>query len=240
MKAVIDIVLLAILLHGAWSGYKKGLIMGIGGILCIIVSIYGANLLANTFSYDVVPALKPFAGGFMEGRISGDGGVLEDMGWDGLNLSVEDLLAAHPEDKEVFAAACYENVGIDSRSAKAMAESAVEYARTNDLSVTDGVIHQLCISVSYVGCFILAFLIIIIVLTVVGNLPNLSYKIPHLDIVNDIAGTILGVLSSAMLCVVLVWALKFMGIIIGSDTLDSTVLGGWFSEKDFLFKYLGI
>lgn len=240
MKIAIDIILLAILLHGAWSGYKKGLIMGIGGILCIIVSIYGANLLANTFSHDVVPALKPFAGGFMEGRIDAEEGVLDSMGWGGLDYSVDDLLAIHPEDKDEFAAACYENIGIDPRSASAMAEGALEYAQTNGTGVVEGVIHQLCESVSYVGCFVLAFLLIIIVLTVVGNLPNLSYKIPHLDIVNDIAGTLLGIVNAAMLCVVLVWCLKFMGIIIGGDTLGETVLGNWFSQKDFLFPYLGI
>ncbi len=240
MKIAIDIILLAILLHGAWSGYKKGLIMGIGGILCIIVSIYGANLLANTFSFDVVPALKPFAGGFMEGRIDAEGGVLDDMGWGDLNYSVEDLLAIHPEDKDKFAAACYENIGIDSRSAAVMAESALDYAETSGDGVVDAVIHQLCASVSYVGCFTLAFLMILIILTVIGNLPNLSYKIPHLDIVNDILGTLLGLANSALLCVVLVWALKFLGIIIGSDTLGETILGSWFSEKDFLFPYLGI
>ncbi len=38
----------------------------------------------------------------------------------------------------------------------------------------------------------------------------------------------------------LVWALKFTGLIIGKDTLASTRLGGWFLGKDFLFKYLGI
>lgn len=240
MKAAIDIILLAILLHGAWSGYKKGLIMGIGGILCIIVSIYGANLLANTFSMDVVPAMKPFAGGFMEGRIDAEEGVLDSMGWGDLNYSVDDLLAIHPEDKETFAAACYENIGIDSRSAKVMAEAALDDAETNGVGVVEGVIQQLCESVSYVCCFTLAFIMIIIVLTVVGNLPNLSYKIPHMDIVNDIAGTLLGIVNAAMLCVVLVWCMKFLGIIIGSDTLGETILGSWFSEKDFLFPYLGI
>lgn len=240
MKTVIDLILLAILLHGAWSGYKKGLIMGIGGILCIIISIYGANLLANTFSHDVVPALKPFAGGFVEGRVGAEGGVLETMGWDELDYSLEDLLAMHPEKEADFAAACYENIGIESRAARTMALEALEYAESNDMDTLEGVIYQLCQRMSYVACFILAFLMIIIVLTVLGNLPNLSYKIPHLDIVNDIAGTLLGLVSAGMLCVVLVWALKFLGIIIGSDAVGESILGGWFSEKDFLFEYLGI
>ena len=49
MKAILDIIFIAIILACAWTGYKKRLIMGIGGILAIIISIYGANLLSNTF-----------------------------------------------------------------------------------------------------------------------------------------------------------------------------------------------
>ena len=37
MKAIIDLILVGILILCAWSGYKKGLIMGIGGILVIPV-----------------------------------------------------------------------------------------------------------------------------------------------------------------------------------------------------------
>ena len=66
MKAIIDLVLLGILVICVWNGYKKGIIMGVGGILCIIIAIYGANLLANTFYHDLVPAMKPFANGFTE------------------------------------------------------------------------------------------------------------------------------------------------------------------------------
>ena len=240
MKAVIDIVLLAILLHGAWSGYKKGLIMGIGGILCIVVSIYGANLLANTFSYDVVPALKPFAGGFVESRIDGEGGVLEAMGWDDNDYSAADLLEQYPERKAEFAQECFENLGIDSRSANVMAEEAIFHSAESDDDMVDSVIHILCQRVSYVGCFVLAFLMILIILTVIGNLPNLSYKIPHLDIVNDVMGVLLGIVNGAMLCAVLVWCLKFLGMIIGSGTLEDTILGGWFNKQDFLFKFLGL
>ena len=71
IKAIIDLVLLGILIVCVWSGYKKGIIMGVGGILCIIVAIYGANLLSNSFSFDVVPALKPFANGYTETMLNG-------------------------------------------------------------------------------------------------------------------------------------------------------------------------
>ena len=92
-KAIIDLVLLGVLIICVWSGYKKGIIMGVGGILCIIVAVYGANLLANSFSYDVVPALKPFANGYTETMMNGsDSTVMKRMGWEGSTYRVEDLV----------------------------------------------------------------------------------------------------------------------------------------------------
>ena len=240
-ETIIDLVLLGILIICVWSGYKKGLIMGVGGIVCIIVAIYGANLLANTFSYDIVPAMRPFASGYTEGMLMGkDSKVMKAMGWEDYSYSVDDLLERYPERREEFCAECYKTLGIDPSAADTMAKRAVDYWEENGGGSINAVVHTLCATISYVGCFVLAFLLIIIILTVLGNLPNLSFKLPRFDVVNDILGALLGLITGVMFCVLLVWALKFMGLIIGKDTLASTRLGGWFLGKDFLFKYLGI
>lgn len=240
MKAIIDLVLVGILVICAWNGYKKGLIMGIGGILCIIIAIYGANLLANTFYHDVVPALKPFANGYTESMVSKDSAVMRDMGWSGSSYSLEDLLEQNPERKEEFCKTCYQHLGLNESTAEIMAEKAVTYAGETGCTVWAAVGQVLCETVSYLGCFILAFLIVAIILTVLGNLPNLSFKLPGLDTVNDIAGAVLGLVTGLLYCIVLVWVLKFMGKIIGSDTLASTKLGAVLLRKDFLVQYLGI
>ena len=241
IKAIIDLVLLGILIICVWSGYKKGIIMGVGGILCIIVAIYGANLLANSFSYDVVPALKPFANGYTETIMNGiDSPVMKRMGWDGYQYSVEDLVAMYPERKLEFCSTCYQVLGADPATADRMAEKALTYAAESGSGIRAAVGQILCETVSYAGCFLIAFVLIVIILTVIGNLPNLSYKLPRLDIVNDIVGALLGLVTGLMFCAVLVWALKFTGKLIGNDTLASTRIGGWLLQKNYLLKYLGI
>ena len=241
IKAIIDLVLLGILIVCVWSGYKKGIIMGVGGILCIIVAIYGANLLANSFSFDVVPALKPFANGYTESMLTGsDSAVMKRMGWEGSSYSPEDLVEMYPDRKLEFCSTCYQVLGINAKTADRMAAKAVTYARESGSPIRAAVGQILCETVSYAGCFLIAFLLIIIILTVIGNLPNLSYKLPRLDLVNDILGALLGVVTGLMFCAVLVWALKFMGMLIGSDTLASTRIGGWLLQKNFLLKYLGV
>ena len=240
-KAIIDLVLLGILIICVWSGYKKGIIMGVGGILCIIVAVYGANLLANSFSYDVVPALKPFANGYTETMMNGsDSTVMKRMGWDGSTYRVEDLVEMYPNRKLEFCSTCYQALGFDENLSDRMAEKAVTYARESGSSIRAAVGQILCETVSYAACFLVAFLLILIILTVIGNLPNLSYKLPRFDILNDILGAVLGLVTGLMLCAVLVWALRFLGKLIGTDTLASTRIGGWLLRQGYLTRYLGI
>lgn len=240
MKTIIDLVLIGILLICIWSGYKKGILMGVGGILVILVSIYGANLLANVFSYDLEPAARPFLYGYAEGVINAsDSKVMKEMGWDRYDYSADDLLSRHPDRQEEFCRVCYETVGIDSVTAQSMARRAVVYAQESGGTVTGAMKHILSASLCYVAIFVVAFLLICIVLTVIGNLPNLSYKIPMLDLVNDIGGALLGAVTGFLFCVLLVWALKFLGMLLGSALSDSGI-GGWLLERDLLLPYLGL
>lgn len=240
ISTILTILLAAVLVICAWQGYKKGMIMGIGALLAIVVSIYGADLLSTAFSYDVIPALRPFASGFMEQKIDADEGALDRMGWKDENYSVDDLLIQYPDRKKDFCVACYTSLGIHESAANIMADEVLAYAAENNKDISYSVVQILCEKVCYVGCFILAVLMLLILITVIGNLPNLSYKLPNLDTLNDIFGVLLGLAEGLAFCVIIVWALRFMGIIIGEDTLDSMWLGKKLIEHNFLINYLGI
>ncbi|MCL1828648.1 MAG: CvpA family protein [Oscillospiraceae bacterium] len=238
MDKIIDIIIVAIFLICIWSGYKKGLIMGVGGLVAIVVSLIGANLLSNTFSYEIIPALRPFASGFTEKQIHEK--IIPDMGFEDSDRSIDDILAQNPEIMTEFCVRCYEDLGIRSLTAAKMADEATALAKEKDLGIQHAVVETLCRSVVYVAGFILAFLLLLIILVVIGNLPNLSYKIPNLDLVNDIGGALCGLITAVALCSVLVWAAKFTGMIIGPDTVGKTFLAERLTNLDLLGKALGI
>ena len=240
MEMIVNLLLLGILILCTWSGYKKGIIMGIGGLLAIVVALYGANLVANTFSRDLLPAMRPFATGYMEARKSAEDGIMEQMGWDDTDYSLQDLLERYPERREEFAATCFTDLGVESGTAETLGKRAVAYAEENGTDLFTSAVQVLCETASYLGCFVLAFLLILIVITVIGNLPNLSFKIPNLDWLNDIGGTLLGLATGAAFCIILVWVLKFFGKLIGQDTLAEGWLSHFFLEKDYLKTYLGL
>ncbi len=240
ISTMITILLAAVLVICAWQGYKRGLMMGVGALLALAVSIYGANLLATAFSYDVIPALRPFAAGFMEQRIDGDDGAMERMGWKDEDYSLEDLLKQNPDKKKEFCAACYETLGIHESAANIMADEAVAYDVEHEGDTVYAVVQVLCEKVCFVGCFVLAFLLLIILLTVIGNLPNLSYKLPNLDTLNDILGVLLGIAEGLVFCLLIVWLLRFAGIVIGEDSLEAVWMSDKLLEHNFLIDYLGI
>ena len=244
MKTIIDLVLVAILVICAWTGYKKGIIMGIGGVLVIIISLYGANLLSNAFSSAVVPVMKPFVTGFIEGKMvtkpgSDVLGVLDQLEIDTSTTSLEDLIRETPSLESTVSVGVFEALGINESTAKNMASEVSSAYEAKGGAFTDAISTVLCNRMAFVATFILAFLIILIFLTVIGNLTNLSFKIPNLDWFNDIVGALLGILTGLIFCTIVVWALKYMGIVIGGDTVSKTVLARSFMDADRLTKLIG-
>ncbi len=243
MKLIIDLIFVAILIICGWAGYKKGIIMGIGGLAVIIVSLYGGHLLSTTFSYEVIPALKPFASGYLEARV--ETGLYDLLGYEpdengnyDVELSVNDLFEQNPELRVPAAKAAYKSLGVYDSTAERMAQEAVEYSEENNVALSTGVVQIFCERFTYYLGVILGFVLIAILLTVAGNLLNLSFKFPCLDIINEIGGTVIGVLTGVCFCALLAWAFRFTGKLFSEDTLESTKLASWFLEKDYVYKWL--
>ena len=239
MKTILSLIFLAVLVYSGWAGFKKGLIMGIFSLLAFVISVYGANLLALTYSGEVVDALRPFASGFVEVNIV-DNEIRPAMGIADTALSTADYFAQNPGRETEFCTLIYQKMGIFDATSEQMAAEAVAYAKENNVSAIDAAVEVLCMRISYVGAFLLTFLMILIALTVIGNIPNISFKIPNLDALNDIGGAVLGVAQGVCLLLVFSWALKFTGLLIPQETLMDSFLVSWFMDQDLLVQYLGI
>jgi hypothetical protein len=238
MKTAIDLILLAIIIICVWSGYKKGLIMGIGGMIAIIISLYGACLVSTAYSYDLVTAVRPFASGYVERQVNKT--VLDSLDLTDTELSVDDILAADPELEHQYCYECYRSVGIYDNAADQMATEAEQYAAAQSTDITTGVVEVLCSRITFVGGVVLCFLIFLIILTALGNMPNLTFKIPNMDTLNDAGGAVMGLVKGITYCVLLCWALRFAGLAIGRDTLGETLLAKFFIAIDFITKGVGI
>ena len=84
------------------------------------------------------------------------------------------------------------------------------------------------------GGLVLCFLLILILLVAIANIGNLSFRLPNMEMLDEIGGAVLGFLKGFLYCVLLCWLLSFFGLVIGKDTLAHTTLARFFLAFRFL------
>lgn len=240
MRFIIEIMLLMVILLCTWNGYKKGLVMCIGGILAIIVSLYVGDLLASTFTPAVTPAVHPFISGYMDGSEGKISNTLSDLLGSGSTLSVEDAIKQNPDIKTELCVKSFEKVGVFSSSAEVMAADAISTEDGSGSTLSAAIINVLCNDFTYYIIFLIFFVIALIIFTVLGNILNLSFKIPEMDKLNDVGGIVAGAVKGLLFCVIIVWALKFTGILFPEDELKHTLLTALFLKMNILSHCLTI
>ena len=238
MKWIIDLILLAVVLLSAHAGYKRGLLNEVGAVLCLFVSLYAATLIANTFTYEVVAAVKPFAGGAIESVIADE--VPAMLGYDVNEYSISDIVSNDPEKAVDVAEATFLCLGVYAPTAADLAVDVQEYAAANGVGLKAAIIDVTCNTIVFAATVALFFMIILIFLTVLGNIPNVSFRLPNLEEVDEIGGAVVGVLRGVLMGMLAVWVLKFMGATIGVDTLGSTILGRLFAKIGVVSFFLGV
>ncbi len=233
MRLIMDIILLVIVALGTWTGYRKGLIAGIAGILVVVISLFGGSLLSSAYSREVVPVLEPFVDGYIDSQNTRDKILDQILGYK-TDRSLEDVLEEDGSRRYKYAEECMKELGIYQDRAEEMAVKAVEYSERNGVSMTDAVVSVLCDTIAFVGGLTIAFLLILILLVAIGNIGNLSFRLPNLELLDEIGGAVLGFVKGFLYCVLLCWLLSFLGKVIGEDTIKNTTLAQFFLQVRFL------
>jgi len=133
-----------------------------------------------------------------------------------------------------------EELGLAPDAASTLAMEAVDFTNENGVTLSEGLTDTVCRKVAFAVGFLLFFLLSAIILTVIGNITNLSFRIPYLGRGNEIGGALMGLAEGIFLCMVFAWAFRFMGIIFPDGTLQETHVLSFFMNKNLLASYLGI
>ena len=234
MRILLDIILMLIVALCIWDGYKRGLIGGIAGILAIVISLLAGDYLSNSYAPEAIPVLEPFVSGYIDSQRTRST-VLAEMGFGSTELSLEDVLESDSSLRYDYAMLCMEEVGFHEERAEELAATAVNYSISYGTGMTEAVIATLCDTITHVAGLTLCFLLILILLTAIGNFGNLTFRLPEsLELLDELGGALLGFVQALLFCVLLCWLLSFMGLIIGRDTLNNTLLGRFFLNFRFL------
>ena len=234
MRIILDLILLLIVALCIWNGYKSGLIGGIAGILAIIIAMLAGSTISTNYAYEAIPVLEPFVDGFIDSQNTRDA-VLEKMGYGSTDLSLEDVLESDSSLRYDYAFLCLKEVGFHENRAEELAQRTVHYSEQNELSMTDSVVAILCDTITYVGGLTLCFLLILILLVAISSLGNLVFRLPDsMQLLDELGGALVGFIKGFLYCILLCWLLSFLGLIIGRETLENTLLARFFLSFRFL------
>ena len=237
MTIAINVLCVLILLLAAWGGYKRGLILSAANLAAIVVALYLACLLSAAFSGEIVSGLYPFAKGYVDTQIENT--VMPEMGFDA-DLNVKDALAREPARKQEFCAASFRAAGIAQGPSEQMAEEAIEYSEEQLSDIPTAISQIYCQRLAYVAGTVIAFILVLVLLLAIGNIPNLTFRIPNHPRLDDVGGAFMGLVNGAAYCILLCWALQFAGALIGRETLTNSALAKFFLSIDILTAGVGI
>ena len=81
----------------------------------------------------------------------------------------------------------------------------------------------------------ICFLLILIILVAISNIGNLVIRLPDsLELLDELGGALMGFVTGFLYCVLLCWLLSFLGLVIGKDTIENTLLARFFLSFRFL------
>lgn len=210
MSVLIDLLLVAIIAYSVWKGYRKGLILGISGILALIIAFYGASLIADTYSYEFTSMVKPFIGGFVD---------------DAVNETVQeasenpDFYVTEEEETETYilSVESLKKLGISQSMAESMAKKIDETVTGAGQAVKDAIMEKMSSTLSYMAVFAIVFVLIMIIFAVIANLINLTFSLPGLKLLNKIGGLVLGLVKGLIITFTVAWVLSYMGFLIDAE-----------------------
>lgn len=237
MKMFLTLSLIVVLAICIWSGFKKGLIRGIASLVAIGIAIGGANAFASRYAAELVPALNPFIGGFIDSETNTDE-ILAKLGYGESELSLTDILTQDTSLRYDYAYESIRSIGFYREVSEDLAADAVRYSDSSGVTLTDAVITVLCNTVAYAGCLTIAFIMILILLAALLDMVNLDFHLPNVAVADEVAGAALGFVKGFIYCVLLCWLFGFLGLVIGRDTCEKTILVNFFLAFRFLTKAL--
>ena len=226
LRLILDLVLVLINLFCAWRGFRNGLIAGVLAACAVLFSFYAADILADTYSGEFTRMLEPFISGVVDSAYSTAEDTLEAVGKSGSVYEVSYETAR--------------NVGFMKSAAENVAKSLADNVRETGYTLRAAIVDLLCSVAAYVLTYAVMFVLLIIIFAVIGNLFNLAFKLPGLELVNGLLGLLLGAAKGIMYCFAIVWLLRFTGLLLPEATIDETHVLGRMMESCPLVNYLGI
>ena len=244
MHILIDLLIVLLIGLTAWRGWKKGLIVGLCGLLTLAVSIYGANVVARAFYAEYTQILDPFISGYVDTSTSLVTGTdaSESTGKDDAKTTKPYVFLSQEQKKDVYSVsyAVMRQCGVANRASEKIAQEFAGQYTTVDHTLVEAMGEYLTGRITYMVLFAAVFILFITLFTILENVLNLTFAMPGIEKINRGTGAAVGALRCICLFLVIGCVCRYLGLFIGNDRIASTWLFETMINSNFIANMLGV
>jgi uncharacterized membrane protein required for colicin V production len=216
----IDIAVIGIVVFCGWRGYRNGLIRGVFGVVALIVSLFIASTAATAYSGEFKEILSPFVGGIVDTALTAtpeEGEESEEPDLEGFEEKSDDFIIAYSALRRIGlfgspAAYIADQATEDGEDAETAEEETPEESKPA-FSLSELIAEKLSSTLSYAAVFGIAFILLAIIFTVIGNLIGFVFSLPGLRLLDIIAGAAFGLAKGLIIIFALAAVLRYAGLI---------------------------
>lgn len=247
MHILIDLLILLLIGLTAWRGWKKGVIVGLCGLLALVISIYGAHIVATAYYTEYTQILDPFISGYMDTSTTlvtqdTQDETAGDAAQDDENETKPYVILTDEEKKDVYSVtyAAMRQCGVANRAAeKIAAEFAGQYT-TVDNTLVDAMGEYLTGRITYMILFAVGFILIMTLFTILENVLNLTFAMPGIEKVNRGLGAAVGAIRAICLLLVVCCVCRYLGLFLGNDRISATWIFEGMINSNLIANILGV
>jgi uncharacterized membrane protein required for colicin V production len=229
----IDLAIVAIVVFCGWRGFRNGLIRGVFGVVTLILSLFFASVAASSYSDEFTDIINPFVSGIV------DTAIVEAMEDD----TEYDLSKFENESENFFIAyKALRRIGLPESPAARIADlttSGRGGMGIPNIMLSDYLAYRLSSVLAFVAVFGIAFILLAIVFTVIGNLIGFVFSLPGLALVDSVAGATFGLAKGLLMVLILATVVRYVGLL-APDMLDNTRVLKYIVNNNPIANVIGI
>lgn len=210
---IIDAIALAVLVGLVLWGARKGLLRTLTGLLVIVVSLVGANVIAEALTEPAAKLVAPI----IEERIEVQ---MEEVIRERLPGQMPGSMPEKLED-------ILELLGLDEARRDALGARAEKTIRETGTSAATAVVESLARSFLHSLLYMVSFTALTALLHILVRALNLMSKLPVLRGLNALGGGLLGLIEALLLLFLAAWLMKTLGVF--SETLAESHILSFFA-----------
>jgi uncharacterized membrane protein required for colicin V production len=229
---IIDLILLLILVLFISTGFRRGLVSSLAGLLSFIIALLGASLLARACAPTVATWIAPSIETALVEKFQtaqDDQNPLpsatptpETSESANLPSSGSESEGAAAEDTGLFA--MLKQFGLYERVAQYIADATEQQTTAASTGIAKALSLSLALPIAFWALFLAFSIVLRIVLGILIRALNLVARLPVLHQLNHVGGLLFGLIQGIVFLFLIAWILHLFAFRLPENTVEQTVL----------------